>query len=66
MRNIRFGARVPISGPVSNSERLIESTREAESLGYDAVFIVDHIHNSFERHKQYPVGWAPTRMPPIL
>ena len=47
---------VPISGPVSNSERLIESTREAESLGYDAVFIVDHIHNSFERHKQYPVG----------
>jgi probable F420-dependent oxidoreductase len=56
MNNIRFGARIPISGPVSNSERLIESTREAEGLGYDAVFIVDHIHNSFDRHKQYPVG----------
>jgi probable F420-dependent oxidoreductase len=56
MNNIRFGARIPISGPVSNSERLIESTREAERLGYDAVFIVDHIHNSFDRHKQYPVG----------
>jgi alkanesulfonate monooxygenase SsuD/methylene tetrahydromethanopterin reductase-like flavin-dependent oxidoreductase (luciferase family) len=46
----------PYRDPVSNSERLIESTRAAEGLGYDAIFIVDHIHNSFERHKQYPVG----------
>jgi alkanesulfonate monooxygenase SsuD/methylene tetrahydromethanopterin reductase-like flavin-dependent oxidoreductase (luciferase family) len=61
MRNVKFGARIPISGPVSNSKRLIESTREAEDLGYDAVFIVDHIHNSFERHKQYPVGMGSYR-----
>lgn len=63
MRNVKFGARIPVSGPVSNSERLIESTREAEGLGYDAVFMVDHIHNSFERHKQYPVGMGSYRDP---
>jgi alkanesulfonate monooxygenase SsuD/methylene tetrahydromethanopterin reductase-like flavin-dependent oxidoreductase (luciferase family) len=61
MRNVKFGARIPVSGPVSNSERLIESTVEAERLGYDTVFMVDHIHNSFERHKQYPVGMGSYR-----
>lgn len=35
---------------------MIESTRLAEELGYDAGWIMDHIHNSFERHKQYPVA----------
>src|SRR5437773_9829028 len=63
MARIRFGARIPASGPVSGRERVIESTREAESLGYDSVFIVDHIHNSFDRHKQYPVGMGCYRDP---
>jgi probable F420-dependent oxidoreductase len=63
MGEVKFGARIPISGPVSNSQRLIESTRAAEALGYDSVFIVDHIHNSFERHKQYPVGMGSYKDP---
>lgn len=53
---MQFGARIPASGPASNVERVIESTRLAESLGYDDVFDMDHIHNSHQRHQQYPVG----------
>ena len=63
MPGIKFGARIPVSGPVSNVERLIESTKEAERLGYDMVFGVDHIHNSHERHKQYPVGMGSFKDP---
>lgn len=63
MTGIRFGARIPASGPVSSCERVIESTREAENLGYDSVWIMDHIHNSFDRHKQYPVGMGSYRDP---
>src|SRR5262245_29085632 len=63
MPKIRFGARIPASGPVSTCKRVIESTLEAESLGYDSVWIMDHIHNSFPRHKQYPVGMGSYRDP---
>src|SRR5437870_8363380 len=63
MARIRFGARIPASGPVCGRDRVIESTREAENLGYDSVFIMDHIHNSFDRHKQYPVGMGSYRDP---
>ncbi|MBI4258092.1 MAG: LLM class flavin-dependent oxidoreductase [Thaumarchaeota archaeon] len=56
MSKIRFGARIPTSGPTSGVKRIIESTKQAEDLGYDAVWDMDHIHNSFERHKQYPVA----------
>ena len=63
MPKIRFGARIPASGPVSSCKRVIESTLEAESLGYDSVWIMDHIHNSFPRHKQYPVGMGSYRDP---
>ena len=55
-KKIKFGARIPNSGPASSVQRLIESTREAEALGYDMVFDLDHIHNSRDRHKNYPVG----------
>jgi alkanesulfonate monooxygenase SsuD/methylene tetrahydromethanopterin reductase-like flavin-dependent oxidoreductase (luciferase family) len=56
MPKIRFGARIPTSGPVASVERIKESTAEAEALGYDSAWILDHIHNPHERHKQYPVG----------
>ncbi len=63
MARVKFGVRIPVSGPVSTVERLIDSTREAEALGYDTVYAVDHIHNSFERHKQYPVGMGSYKDP---
>src|SRR3990172_8801481 len=56
MGKLKFGTRIPTSGPVSRTEWLIQSTLEAETLGYAMVSDTDHIHNSFERHSQYPVG----------
>ena len=63
MGKIKFGARIPTSGPVSKREWLIESTLEAEALGYNMVIDTDHIHNSFERHKHYPVAMGSFRDP---
>ena len=56
IRRVQFGARIPTSGPASTAARVKKATSEAESLGYDSVFDTDHIHNSHERHQQYPVG----------
>jgi alkanesulfonate monooxygenase SsuD/methylene tetrahydromethanopterin reductase-like flavin-dependent oxidoreductase (luciferase family) len=56
MPKVQFGARLPTSGPTSSVSRVIEATQEAEALGYDTVYDTDHIHNSHDRHKQYPVG----------
>src|SRR5918994_358025 len=63
MTNVRFGARIPTSGPVAEVGRIIESTQESEALGYDSVWIMDHIHNSHARHKQYPVGMGSHKDP---
>jgi alkanesulfonate monooxygenase SsuD/methylene tetrahydromethanopterin reductase-like flavin-dependent oxidoreductase (luciferase family) len=43
--------------------RLKESVRVAEDVGFDAVWITDHIHNDHERHSQYPVGMGWVRDP---
>ena len=63
MPKVKFGARIPTSGPVSSVERLVGSTKEAEALGYDSVWILDHVHNPHERHKQYPVGMGSYKDP---
>ena len=62
-KKIKFGARIPNSGPTSSAQRLIESTKEAEGLGYDSVWGLDHIHNSHDRHKHYPVGMGSYKDP---
>ena len=60
---VKFGARIPTSGPVCEVGRIRDSTQESEALGYDSVWILDHIHNNFERHKQYPVGMGSHKDP---
>lgn len=55
-KKVKFGARIPNSGPASSVKNLIQSTLESEELGYDLAFDLDHIHNSHDRHKHYPVG----------
>jgi alkanesulfonate monooxygenase SsuD/methylene tetrahydromethanopterin reductase-like flavin-dependent oxidoreductase (luciferase family) len=60
-RKVTFGARVPSSGPASSAARLKQSVRVAEDVGFDAVWITDHIHNDHERHTQYPVGMGSHR-----
>jgi alkanesulfonate monooxygenase SsuD/methylene tetrahydromethanopterin reductase-like flavin-dependent oxidoreductase (luciferase family) len=56
---MRFAIRVPAVGPAASVDRLIETTVEAESLGYDALMVTDHIHKSFEKHRSSPpaCGW---------
>jgi len=56
MPTVKFGFRVPATGPSSSVERMSDSARLAEELGYYSGWIQDHISNTFERHKQYPVG----------
>ena len=56
---MRFAIRIPAVGPAASVDRLIETTREAEALGYDAVMVTDHIHKSYEKHRSSPPasGW---------
>jgi alkanesulfonate monooxygenase SsuD/methylene tetrahydromethanopterin reductase-like flavin-dependent oxidoreductase (luciferase family) len=67
MAGIKFGARVPVTGPVSSREHLLRATLEAEQLGFDAAFIGDHVapggRLAFERHKVSPPGGGSWREP---
>jgi alkanesulfonate monooxygenase SsuD/methylene tetrahydromethanopterin reductase-like flavin-dependent oxidoreductase (luciferase family) len=67
MGRIRFGVRIPVTGPVSSREHLVDAALEAERLGFDAVFIGDHIapggKDAFERHKVSPPGGGSWREP---
>jgi alkanesulfonate monooxygenase SsuD/methylene tetrahydromethanopterin reductase-like flavin-dependent oxidoreductase (luciferase family) len=67
MARIRFGVRIPVTGPVSSREHLVEAAVEAERLGFDAVFIGDHVApggaDAFERHKVSPPGAGSWREP---
>jgi probable F420-dependent oxidoreductase len=56
MSAVRFSVRIPVSSPVTHRDRLLEATRAAEALGYDAIFVQDHIHKSFEKHRSSPPG----------
>jgi probable F420-dependent oxidoreductase len=56
MRDIRFGVRIPFTGPASSSSRLRAAAIEAERLGFDAVLAQDHFHKTFERHPQNPMA----------
>lgn len=56
MGKVRFSTRLPVSGPVSNRDRMIETAQEAEALGYHALLGQDHIHRSVERALNNPVG----------
>lgn len=59
MTRMRFAVRVPHIGPAASVDRLVEVTREAEALGFQAIMVTDHIHKSFEKHRSSPPasGW---------
>jgi alkanesulfonate monooxygenase SsuD/methylene tetrahydromethanopterin reductase-like flavin-dependent oxidoreductase (luciferase family) len=67
MGRIKFGVRVPITGPVSSREHLLRATLEAEQLGFDAAVIGDHIapggREAFARHRVTPPGGGSWRHP---
>ena len=41
--HLTFGVRVPNSGPLATVESMVEVAQEAESLGFDSVWVHDHL-----------------------
>ena len=40
---VTFGIRVPNSGPLASPQSILEVAREAEALGYDSIWVHDHL-----------------------
>src|SRR6185503_9587873 len=55
---LRFSLEIPAGSPVTTVDRLVEVTRAAEALGYDAVLMSDHLTKTFERHRVEPAGFG--------
>jgi probable F420-dependent oxidoreductase len=53
MHKIQFGVRVPNSGPLSSVENIVKATKEAEELGFDSVWVHDHVVWSSEMHRHH-------------
>jgi probable F420-dependent oxidoreductase len=53
MSRIEFGIRVPNSGPLSSVSNLVRAATAAERLGYDAVWVHDHVVWSSEMHRHH-------------
>ncbi len=43
MKKIEFGVRVPNSGPLAAKDNLVKASQEAERLGFDTVWVHDHV-----------------------
>ena len=53
MNKISFGVRVPNSGPLSSIENIVKATEAAEDMGFDAVWVHDHVVWSSEMHRHH-------------
>ena len=53
MNKISFGVRVPNSGPLSSIENIVNATKSAEDMGFDAVWVHDHVVWSSEMHRHH-------------
>jgi len=53
MKKIEFGVRVPNSGPLAAKDNLVKAAQEAERLGFDTVWVHDHVVWSSEMHKHH-------------
>ena len=51
MNKISFGVRVPNSGPLSSIDNIVKATRAAEEMGFDAIWVHDHVVWSSEMHQ---------------
>ncbi|HEX7229973.1 MAG TPA: TIGR03619 family F420-dependent LLM class oxidoreductase [Candidatus Binatia bacterium] len=50
---VSFGIRAPNSGPLASSESMLAVAREAEALGYDSVWVHDHLTWTDEIHRTH-------------
>ena len=53
MSKIQFGVRVPNSGPLCAKENIVKAAKEAENLGFDSVWVHDHVVWSSEMHRHH-------------
>jgi probable F420-dependent oxidoreductase len=53
MSGIEFGIRVPNSGPLSSVENLVYTAKKTEELGFDTVWVHDHVVWSSEMHRHH-------------
>ena len=53
MATVQFGIRVPNSGPLSSPENVVRAARAAEQLGFDSVWVHDHVVWSSEMHRHH-------------
>lgn len=53
MPQIKFGVRVPNSGPLANIENIVHAATQAEELGFDSIWLHDHVIWSSEMHRHH-------------
>jgi probable F420-dependent oxidoreductase len=53
MEKVQFGVRVPNSGPLSSPENIVRAAQEAERMGFDSVWVHDHVVWSSEMHRHH-------------
>ncbi len=50
---ISFGVRVPVSGPLASRDNIVDVTKTAEGLGFDAIWVHDQITWSREQNSHH-------------
>ncbi|MEM3890607.1 MAG: TIGR03619 family F420-dependent LLM class oxidoreductase [Nitrososphaerales archaeon] len=50
---MRFGVRLPNSGPLASRKSIVEAAKTAEALGYDSIWVHDHIVWGTEQHRTH-------------
>jgi probable F420-dependent oxidoreductase len=53
MRDIQFGVRVPNSGPLASVENIVRASKATEEMGFDALWVHDHVAWSTEMHRHH-------------
>jgi len=53
VRQLKFGVRLPNSGPLANRANIVQVADEAERLGFHSVWVHDHILWGTEQHRTH-------------
>ena len=53
MGKFEFGIRVPNSGPLSSKENIVKAAQNSEELGFDTIWLHDHVVWSSEMHRHH-------------
>ncbi|MGH2977376.1 MAG: hypothetical protein ACRDKC_03240, partial [Gaiellaceae bacterium] len=53
MTAVQFGVRVPNSGPLATIENIVRAAQAAEEMGFDSLWVHDHVAWSAEMHRHH-------------